>query len=358
MPLDSISDNEEWRDIAGYEGVYQASSLGNIRRIVTKTGKHKLSYLKPNARPKTGYLYVNLSVAGVVSASNVHRLVGMAFLGEPPTDNAEIRHINGNRQDNRAENLQWDYKPSNFHNEPEQMPDGYKFCRKCGVAKPATLEYFKPITWRNILSGMCRECIQETNRERQKQAPEIKKAARGRYDPEKARAEKRRSYRRNKDKIRIYQRGWDNRNRAKLRLRNKQYRHTHEGRQKRKKWVNANRDKLKAIYHRRQARKRGLPDAFTAEDWQRALAYWNDSCAVCGISFEERKPHADHIIPLVSPDCLGTVPLNILPLCSHCNMSKSDNDLFEWMTDRYGVDYAAERLAAIQAYFDYLRSLE
>lgn len=358
MPLDSVSQNEEWRDVVGYEGVYQVSSLGRVRRIVTKTGKPKTHYLTPSARPSSGYPYVNLSLNRVLKSMNVHRLVGMAFLGEPPTDNAEIRHINGNRHDNRAENLRWDYRRGHLHNEPEQLPDGYKFCRKCGESKPATLEYFKPITWRNILSGMCRDCIQETNRERHKVAPEIKKAQRARYGREKANADKRKAYPKHKHKIRIYQRAWDSRNREKLRQWSRDYGKSPEGREKKREWQRNNRDKLRAIYHRREARKRGLPDAFTAEDWQRALTCWNNSCAICGISFEERNPHADHVIPLASPDCLGTVPLNILPLCSHCNMSKSDNDLFEWMSDRYGVDYATERLAAIQAYFDYLRSLE
>jgi hypothetical protein len=102
----------------------------------------------------------------------------------------------------------------------------------------------------------------------------------------------------------------------------------------------SNRDKRRVISHRRLACKRGLPDAFTAADWQAALDHFGGCCAACG-----RPPGlwhtiaADHWIPLSSPNCPGTVPENIVPLChgvDGCNNSKSNRPAGEWLAQKYG----------------------
>lgn len=99
---------------------------------------------------------------------------------------------------------------------------------------------------------------------------------------------------------------------------------------------------------RYRARKRSLPDTFTAADWQAALDHFGGCCAVCG-----RPPGlwhtiaADHWIPLTAPDCPGSVPWNIVPLChgdGGCNNSKCDRNPNEWLVERFGE----RRGAAIQ----------
>lgn len=86
-----MEENEKWADIIG--GGYQASTLGNIKN--SKTGKH----LKPGKQSK-GYFIV--SIFG--KTKYVHRLVWEAFNG--PTDSQIDHRIEGNKTDNRLENLQ------------------------------------------------------------------------------------------------------------------------------------------------------------------------------------------------------------------------------------------------------------
>lgn len=92
---------EEWRDIGGYEGLYQVSSLGRVRSL--KFGKERILKTGKNTN---GYLQVNLCKDGKVKIFQVHRLVVNAFL--PNHNNLEdINHINEDKTDNRISNLEW-----------------------------------------------------------------------------------------------------------------------------------------------------------------------------------------------------------------------------------------------------------
>ena len=93
---------ENWKDVLGYEGLYQASNLGRIRSLnYNREGKIKI--LKP-VKAKNGYLRVNLYKDGKLKHYSVHRLVWEAFNGKIP-EGYEINHINEIKTDNRLENL-------------------------------------------------------------------------------------------------------------------------------------------------------------------------------------------------------------------------------------------------------------
>lgn len=104
--------DEIWKDIPNYEGLYQASNLGNIRTHKNKTTyteqhgvRHwKQRILKPKSQNyETGYR-VDLWKDGKPKSYLVARLIAITFLGE---SNLTVNHINGNRFDNRLENLEW-----------------------------------------------------------------------------------------------------------------------------------------------------------------------------------------------------------------------------------------------------------
>ena len=96
--------NEEWRDVAGYEGLYQVSSEGRVKSLERK-GRKSERILKPGVRSK-GYLFVGLWAGGKRKMFSVHRLVCQAF-HDNPDNKTDVNHINEDKTDNRACNLEW-----------------------------------------------------------------------------------------------------------------------------------------------------------------------------------------------------------------------------------------------------------
>lgn len=97
---------EEWRDIPGYEGIYQVSDQGRVRRIAKKIGATK-GYVFQSRINRHGYRILDLRKDGVQTTHQVHRLVMLAFAGEPPTHKHQVNHMNGIRHDNRLVNLEY-----------------------------------------------------------------------------------------------------------------------------------------------------------------------------------------------------------------------------------------------------------
>lgn len=103
---------EIWKTIPGFEGMYEVSSLGNVRsldRIVR--GNHGGVQVKRGRILKqeiawTGYHSVVLWRDKAGRKEMVHRLVLSVFAG-PPSIGQDCDHINFNRSDNRLENLRW-----------------------------------------------------------------------------------------------------------------------------------------------------------------------------------------------------------------------------------------------------------
>ena len=96
---------EIWKDIEGYEG-YQVSNLGRVKSTKKKFGRYEMiTYLKPKVI-WTGYLRIGLVKEKKCKQFYVHRLVAQAFIPNPE-NKPIINHINGDRTDNRVENIEW-----------------------------------------------------------------------------------------------------------------------------------------------------------------------------------------------------------------------------------------------------------
>ena len=95
---------EIWKDIEGYEGLYQISNKGRVKSLGNDR-KRKDKILKPG-KTRKGYLRVMLSKKGKIKGWLVHRLVAKAFLDNQ--DNfPDVNHRNEDKQDNRLENLEF-----------------------------------------------------------------------------------------------------------------------------------------------------------------------------------------------------------------------------------------------------------
>lgn len=104
---------EKWLPVSGFPELYQVSNLGGVRsidRIVAhrngklflKKGKTRATSVSPN-----GYSTVSLGNGKSKTTRYVHRMVAEAFIGPPTGSRLQVNHINGVRNDNRAENLEW-----------------------------------------------------------------------------------------------------------------------------------------------------------------------------------------------------------------------------------------------------------
>ena len=105
--MDKYSDPEVWMPIPGYDGWYEVSNLGRIRSY-HKFGWGRRIYPEDIKlyTTKRGYVQVSLTKDKVSRQRDVHRLVAAAFLPKAPAG-MQIDHINGDKTDNRAINLEW-----------------------------------------------------------------------------------------------------------------------------------------------------------------------------------------------------------------------------------------------------------
>ena len=90
---------EEWKDVVGYEGLYEVSNLGRVRNkkrntmvtLLDNNGYHRVELWKNNERRR--YM--------------LHRVVAMTWIPNDDETKIQVNHINEIKTDNRVENLEW-----------------------------------------------------------------------------------------------------------------------------------------------------------------------------------------------------------------------------------------------------------
>ena len=103
---------EEWRDVVGYEGLYQVSNLGRVKSLThlvpSKNGSLKTAYgqILREYTSTQGYSIIRLYKSGQNKTVTIHSLVARAFIGER-VNKDHIDHIDRNKQNNRMQNLRY-----------------------------------------------------------------------------------------------------------------------------------------------------------------------------------------------------------------------------------------------------------
>ena len=123
-------ENERWHDIWGYEGSYQISDYGRVKSLArTRKGaknhicKVREKILKPKT-DKDGYVQISLCKNNKLKTFRVHRLVALIYKPNVfPMFSDQINHIDGNKLNNKPENLEW---CDSSHNQREAIKLGLK----------------------------------------------------------------------------------------------------------------------------------------------------------------------------------------------------------------------------------------
>ena len=129
---------EVWKDIQGYEGYYQISNMGrvkSVKRIVWNNSRGCYvtvpERIMKGRKDKDGYLLAHLSKDGKAKNYKIHRLVAVAFIGNP-NNLPVINHKNEIKSDNRVSNLEWcSYSYNNSYNDKGKKI-GKKAAKKLG----------------------------------------------------------------------------------------------------------------------------------------------------------------------------------------------------------------------------------
>lgn len=105
---------EIWKDIKGYEGLYQVSNLGRVRSFFNSR-THKLTdtpVLRTPGNLRAGYLNLILCKNGKRKTVMIHRVVAETFIPNPDNKRT-VNHIDGNKTNNRVDNLEWNTDSEN-----------------------------------------------------------------------------------------------------------------------------------------------------------------------------------------------------------------------------------------------------
>jgi hypothetical protein len=137
-----LNEKEEWKDIEGYEGLYQVSNYGRIKSFVGFNGHNYIEREKILCpyKQQTNHNYtrsvVKLYKNGVKKDFKVHRLVAKAFVSNPQNYNT-INHLDGNPLNNKACNLEW---CSQKHNVQHALDNELKINRINTIDRDTILE--------------------------------------------------------------------------------------------------------------------------------------------------------------------------------------------------------------------------
>ena len=152
---------EEYKDIEGYEWLYQVSNYGNVNSLnYYRSGKEKkLKPIKEKilklTKDKDGYLYVGLYQQGKQKAHKVHRLVAQAFI-DNPNNYPQVNHKDEDKTNNHVTNLEWCTRSYNInYGTRNEKISKQVMCIETGLVYPSTMEVERQLGFAQSHISMC-----------------------------------------------------------------------------------------------------------------------------------------------------------------------------------------------------------
>lgn len=164
LPIVMEREPETWRAVVGYEGIYEISSYGKLKRLARGKLLRTDRIMKCRISKKghrVGELYLHDGKLRQRKNMLIHRLVALAFIGNPPVGKNQVKHINGDKSDYYFGNLEW-------CNNSEQQNHARKLGLRPPNAKSWDYAHSLPVNKVYLFSGMTIETygsFQEAERE-------------------------------------------------------------------------------------------------------------------------------------------------------------------------------------------------
>lgn len=157
---------EIWKDIKGFENIYQISNFGNLKSLK----KDKKGRILKNTNKKGDYFSVVLRNKSNVKHTRIHRLVAETFIPNP-NNYPFVNHIDGNKQNNHFKNLEWCTAKQNFEHAKKiglwEYNHPYKHKKVCQYDLNGNfIEEYSNSKIASIKTGVCaRNILQVANKE-------------------------------------------------------------------------------------------------------------------------------------------------------------------------------------------------
>lgn len=160
-------ENEIWKDIPGFEGIYKINKKGEVKSLNRiKRGKGgstivvKEKILKQSLDRKNGYLMVTLTKNEKRKNYRIHKLVANLFIPNP-NNYPQVNHIDGNKFNNTVDNLEWCTPQENIQHAWKNGLNYISEKHKTIASQTAKERWKKYRNQKNINIGDCYQCSKE-----------------------------------------------------------------------------------------------------------------------------------------------------------------------------------------------------